>query len=99
MEDFVYFNNLFDIYGDLLTINEKNTFRDYYQEDLSLSEIADEKSVSRSAIQKTIKNVIEKLNYYEDKLKIYEKNSKLNKILSINDLDEIRKVIEEILGN
>ena len=99
MEDFVYFNNLFDIYGDLLTINEKNTFRDYYQEDLSLSEIADEKSVSRSAIQKTVKNVIEKLNYYEDKLKIYEKNSKLNKILSINDLDEIRKVIEEILGN
>ena len=43
MKDFVYYNNLFDIYGELLTDNEKNSFRDYYQEDLSLSEIADEK--------------------------------------------------------
>ena len=57
MKDFVYYNNLFDIYGDLLTDNERDNFRDYYQEDLSLSEIAGEKNVSRSAIQKTIKNV------------------------------------------
>ena len=52
MKDFVYYNNLYDIYSELLTDNERETFRDYYQEDLSLSEIADEKSVSRSAIQR-----------------------------------------------
>ena len=97
MENFVYYNNLFDIYGDLLTDNEKSNFRDYYQEDLSLAEIADEKNVSRTAIQKTIKNVIDKLNNYEAILHIYEKNSKIIEELKNNDIEEIRKKIREIL--
>ena len=99
MKDFVYYNDLFDIYSELLTENERDNFKDYYQEDLSLSEIADEKNVSRSAIQKTIKNVIDKLNYYESILHIYEKNSKLNDLLNVNSLEEIKAQIKEILGN
>ena len=38
--------------------------------DLSLSEIADNKSISRAAVQKMVSNVIDKLNYYENILKI-----------------------------
>ena len=97
MENFVYYNNLFDIYSELLTEKEKDNFKDYYQEDLSLSEIADEKNVSRTAIQKTIKNVIDKLNNYEAILHIYEKNSKIIEELKSNDIEEIRKKIREIL--
>jgi len=98
MEDFVYYNDLYDIYADLLTENERNTFKDYYQEDLSLSEIADEKNVSRSAIQKTVKNVIDKLNHYESVLRVYEKNSKVIELLDLNNLDELKTGIREILG-
>ncbi len=98
MENFVYYNNLFDIYGDLLTDNERNTFKDYYQEDLSLSEIADEKNVSRSAIQKTVKNVIEKLNYFEKTLQIYKKNLKISELLDSNDLERLKSDIREVLG-
>ena len=98
MKDFVYYNNLFDIYGELLTENERENFKDYYQEDLSLSEIADEKNVSRSAIQKTIKNVIDKLNYYEDVLRIYKKNNKINELLDLNDIDKLKSDIREVLG-
>ena len=61
MEEFVYYNNLFDVYGSLLTEKEQITFKDYYQEDLSLAEIANENNVSRAAVQKTIKNVLDKL--------------------------------------
>ncbi len=99
MEEFVYYNNLFDIYSDLLTDNERNTFKDYYQEDLSLSEIADEKNVSRSAIQKTIKNVIDKLNYYESVLHVYEKNGNLTSLLDLTDIEEIKNGIKKVLGN
>jgi len=99
MKDFIYYNDLFDIYSELLTDNEKDNFRDYYQEDLSLSEIADEKNVSRSAIQKTIKNVIDKLNYYESVLHVYEKNSKLTQLLDSTDLEEIKKGIKKVLDN
>ncbi len=97
MENFIYYNDLFDIYGELLTEKEKDNFRDYYQEDLSLSEIADEKKVSRSAIQKTIKNVIDKLNTYESLLHIYEKNSKIIEVLNGNNLEEIKEKVKEIL--
>ena len=77
MEEFVYYNNLFDIYGCLLTEKEQVTFRDYYQEDLSLAEIANENNVSRAAVQKTINDVLDRLNYYEEKLRLYKKNTLL----------------------
>ena len=98
MEEFVYYNSLFDVYGKLLTDKEQESFRDYYQEDLSLSEIANENNVSRAAVQKTIKTVLDKLKYYEDMLHIYDKNVRLGKLLNENSVDVIKKEIEKILG-
>jgi predicted DNA-binding protein YlxM (UPF0122 family) len=97
MKEFVYYNALFDIYGMLLTDKEQESFRDYYQEDLSLAEIAEIKSISRSAVQKTIKTVLEKLDYYEDKLKIYNKNLILKEVLEIVEDINIKNKIEEVL--
>ena len=97
MEEFVYYNYLFDIYGSLLTSKEQETFTDYYHEDLSLAEIASDNSVSRSAVQKTIKTVIDKLNYYESKLNLYKKYSGLRDSLNITDISLTKSKIEEIL--
>lgn len=98
MEEFVYYNGLFDLYGSLLTEKEQDTFRDYYQEDLSLSEIAEENNVSRAAVQKTVKNVLEKLNYYEESLHMFETNKKLRDLLTIEDINLIKENIEKILS-
>ena len=98
MEEFVYYNNLFDVYGSLLTEKEQVTFKDYYQEDLSLSEIANENNVSRAAVQKTIKTVLDKLKYYEDILHIYNKNVKLRELLHESNIGIIKNEIEKILG-
>ncbi len=98
MEEFVYYNNLYDIYGDLLTENERTTFEDYYQEDLSLSEIASNKDISRSAVQKTLKNVLEKLKNYEEKLHIYEKQNKIKEIISSNDITDIKQQLQKIIN-
>jgi len=95
MKDFVYYNALFDIYGELLTENEINSFKDYYQEDMSLSEIADDKNISRSAVSKTINVVINKLDYYEDKLHIYKNNCLLRDSL---DKDNLKDVVKEIIN-
>ena len=97
MEDFVYYNNLFDVYSDLLTDKEQEAFRDYYQEDLSLSEIADSKSISRSAVQKMVKTVIEKLNYYEEKLHLYKEHEVLRELLSVDNIEEIKNSIKDIV--
>ena len=96
MEEFVYYNGLFDLYGSLLTEKEQDTFRDYYQEDLSLAEIAEENNVSRAAVQKTVKNVLEKLNYYEETLHMFETNKKLRDLLSLDDIVIIKNNIEKI---
>ena len=66
----IYLNELFDTYKSLLTDKEQECFLDYYGEDLSLSEIAENKQVSRNAVHKTLKNVITKLEDYEQKLKL-----------------------------
>ena len=98
MEEFVYYNNLFDIYGSLLTEKEQVTFKDYYQEDLSLSEIANENNVSRAAVQKTIKNVLDKLKYYEDMLHVYDKNARLRSLIDESNIGIIKNEIEKILA-
>lgn len=98
MEEFVYYNNLYDIYSELLTDKERVAFEDYYQEDLSLSEIASNKNISRSAVQKMIKTVLEKLNYYEEKLNIYKKNCQLSDALNSETIEAIKDKIRKILS-
>ena len=88
MEEHIYYNSLFDCYGELLTDNEKECFKSYYSEDLSLKEIAENNSVSRSAVHKTVKKVCEKLENYESILHLYE---------LISNLEEKNKRITEII--
>lgn len=97
MENLVYYNELFEIYSDLLTEKEKEAFKDYYFEDLSLSEIADNKKVSRAAVSKMVKNVIEKLDYYESIIHKYEIINKLKNVVEKNNSEEIKKDIFDII--
>ena len=93
MEDRIYYNELFDIYNSLLTENERKIFIDYYHEDMSLSEIADNYSISRSAVQKTLKTVVDKLLNYEQQLKINKKTKKIINLLKDNQ-ELVNKVIQ-----
>lgn len=51
---------LYDYYGELLSDSQKEYFIDYYFNNLSLGEIADNLEISRNAVHKQIKSV--KLN-------------------------------------
>ena len=90
-------NNLLDLYKDLLTDKQQEVMDMYFLYDLSLSEIAEENNVSRAAVQKTVKNVLEKLNYYEETLHMFDINKKLRDLLSSNDIVSIKSNIEKIL--
>ena len=91
-EEYIFYNNLFDIYGSLLTAREQEIFKLFYEEDLSLGEIATHSIVSKSAIGKTIKIINQKLELYEEKLKILSKKEKINKLLMNNEM--YNKVME-----
>lgn len=88
---------LFDIYFKELTTKQIDYFKDYYFEDLSLSEIANNYNVSKTLIAKTIKVAENKLLSLEESLKILEKKKELNKIInSINDKD-LKNRLEKLL--
>ena len=72
---------LYDTYKDLFTDKQKEYFEDYYFEDFSLSEIAENKSVSRSIVSKTINKMEQKLEEYENVLGIISKDNKVRAIL------------------
>ena len=97
MDKRTYLNNLYDYYQSLLTENERNCFLDYYENDYSLSEIAESNSVSRSAIHKTLKNVITKLEYFEENLKMYSRKQKvlqkLSNFLNPEELENIKNIL------
>lgn len=96
MEEFVYYNNLYDYYKELLTLKQKEYFEDYYQNNLTLSEIADNYQVSRNAIHKQLKDTVKLLEEYESKLGLYEK---FNKIISlVKDDEKLLNEIERIIG-
>ena len=99
MNKVLYYNELFSYYKELLTEKEQEVFSLYYEENLSMGEIASIKNISRSAIGFKIKNVEEKLDNYEKILKKREIFHKLQKTISKIDDNliklELEKIIEE----
>ena len=63
---------LLDIYGSLLTNRQLQILNTYYNEDMSLSEIAEEFDISRQGVLDNVKKGEKKLLEYEEKLHILE---------------------------
>ena len=91
MDEVVYYNSLYDLYGSLLTDKQKEYFEDYYFHNMSFSEMADDYSVSRNAAFKQVHIVMEKLDEYEEKLKLYEKKNTLLELANIIDNKEVKE--------
>lgn len=97
MEDVVFYNNLYDLYGCLLTEKQKEYFEDYYFNNLSLSEMAENYEVSRNAISKQLHIVIDKLNEYESKLALLNKKEQLINILDTISDNELKESLEKLI--
>lgn len=55
MDEILHLTLLYDFYGELLTEKQKQVFDLHYQDDLSLSEIGEELSISRQAVRDQLK--------------------------------------------
>ena len=64
---------LFDFYGELLTDHQKEIYEQFALEDLSLSEIAEMKGISRQGVHDLVKRCQKTLEGYEMKLHLVEK--------------------------
>ncbi len=106
MEKQVKISVLLEIYGKVLTEKQYNLLDDYYNNDLSLSEIAENEGITRQAVRDNLKKGENKLFEFEEKLSIMK--ATITKQETIADiLSEITKInskmsdkeIAEILEN
>lgn len=96
MEKNVEVGMLYNIYGKMLTEKQKVLIDLYYNNDLSLREIAEDQSISPQGVRDAIKSAEAALYEYEDKIGLMklenEIMSKVNKIA-----DGIKKLSNEQL--
>ena len=96
MEEKIRISMLLQIYGKLLTKKQNEFMEYYYNEDLSLSEIAENQSITRQAVREILSKSKIKLEEYEEKVellkKIQEINSLLDKLEEKSKLKEIQKI-------
>ena len=85
MEKKVEISMLWQIYGKLLTEKQYEYIDYYYNNDLSLSEIAENDSITRQAVRDIIKKGERKLFEYEEKLLFMKK--------TINQEQKIQRVL------
>ncbi len=97
MEEFLYYNELFIIYGKLLNESNQRYYKLYYEENFTLQEIADLEHVSKSYIGNIIKKTSEKLREYESLMHIYENRKMLSDVLLTEDINKIKETIKKVL--
>lgn len=74
--------DLYEAYGKLLTERESSLFAYYFSYDLSLSEIALNEHISRSAVSDSLQKSLEKLYDYERKLALVKKAEAIDKAIA-----------------
>ena len=79
---------LLDFYGEVLDEHTRTVMDTYYNDDLSLSEVATEVGISRQGVRHIIKKGEEQLLFLEERLGLAEQNEQLQSVAQL--LEEIR---------
>ncbi len=107
MKKKVRMSMLCELYGNLLTEKQKQCIEDYYNNDLSLTEIAQNNNVTRQGVRDVIKKGENRLLKYEEKLmfmkrtlyqekKIEEILLELTKIKNSDSDKQISNILEHV---
>lgn len=96
------YSSLLSIYQELLTDIVRERMNLFFNEDYSLSEIAENEEVSRNAVFESIISGKRSLDKYEDRLHLLEERNeiikRLDEIKSCKDIEEKDKLIESLKG-
>ena len=107
LENSVKISILLEIYGNLLTPKQYELLNDYYNNDLSLAEIAENENITRQAVRDNLKKGERKLFDYEEKLEIMKKKkmqeeqiaiilSEISALTNNSTDEEVESVLEDV---
>ena len=89
----LHISDLLDIYGSLLTEKQQRLLEYYYNDDLSLAEIAENEGITRQAVRATLKRAAAQLEQTEKLLGIYKQTAAISE-----KVDEIIRLCDEMQG-
>lgn len=106
------FTVLLDFYGDMLTEKQREVVESYYNDDLSLAEISEERGITRQGVRDAIKRSEQQLTEMEERLGLVKRFREVQeslteicdrairiKELSDGKIPEIDEQVEAILEN
>ncbi len=77
LSEMVEYALLYDFYGALLKDKNRSIFEDYMFNDMTLSEVAEEKNITRQGVRDTLNRAKASLLGYEDKLGLVKRFNKV----------------------
>ena len=97
-------SELNDIYGELLTSRQREILQNYYDYDLSLSEIAENMGISRQGARDAIVKASEQLSFYEEVVGYADKKQRTEScvadaldFLEHGDIESAKSVLDGLL--
>lgn len=92
-------NDLLDVYGALLTKLQQAMMSDYYRFNLSLKEIADQRSITRAAVSDALTQAKIHLLSFEKTLKVLELQTTLKQWVNDESLPpKLKAKLKQILN-
>lgn len=85
---------LFDFFGDLLTAKQRNCFDLYYNDDLTLSEIAEQSGISRQGVRDNLLRAEAALREYEAKTGVVHRFNEMQNVVG-----QLEESIKQFLAN
>ena len=80
---------LLDFYGEALDAHTKDVMKAYYEDDLSLAEIAEDEGISRQGVRHIIKKGEKQLEFLENALKLAKRNEELS--VAVKSLEKLKE--------
>ncbi|MEG1850054.1 MAG: YlxM family DNA-binding protein, partial [Oscillospiraceae bacterium] len=92
---------LYDFYGELLTEKQQEVIELYYNEDLSLAEIAAHSGITRQGVRDSIKRAECQLTEFEQLLGLSERFQRINQSLEaiVQNAAEIDRINMRLYGS
>lgn len=105
LEKTLKYSKLYSLYKSELSSTQQEIVNDYFLFDLSLSEIAENRQISKSAVEDALTKGMNKLDELESHFHLLERNIKIHQKLSnlkekalncreINEIEEIEKDLD-----
>ena len=80
-----------DLYGQLLTPRQKEVMVAYYEDDLSIGEIAENLGISRPGVHDLLRRSVNQLQNLESKLRLAQKDKQRREVIKTG-----RQLVEEL---